>query len=64
MQDLKKLIGKISTLEKKVKIYERVLHFYGNPKNYGDRGEYWIIVVDGGKKARNALEEAKNVNSL
>lgn len=45
-------------MKEKIKILERALQYYGNPANYGDRGEYWTIVIDAGKTARRALKEA------
>lgn len=56
MRDDKELI---LDLEEAIKIYEKALQYYGNPANYGDRGEYWKIVIDEGKTARKALKEAK-----
>lgn len=55
MRDDKELI---LDLEEMIKIYERALQYYGDPANYGDRGEYWKIVIDAGKTARRALKEA------
>lgn len=60
MHKEEKLLKQISTLERKVKIYEQALLIYGNPENYGDRGEFWKIVIDGGKIARKALEEGEH----
>lgn len=54
MKDDKELI---LDLEEKTRILERALQFYGNPKHY-ERGEYWTVVIDGGKAARKAIEEA------
>lgn len=53
------LSREIEVLEKRLEIYEKALRIYGNPENYGDGGEFWHIVIDGGKIARKAIEEAK-----
>lgn len=50
-------------LQDKIKILEQALQYYGNIEHYGDRGEYWKIVIDEGATARKALEDAKNLSS-
>lgn len=47
----------VDALKEKIWILERALRFYGNAAHYGDRGEYWAIVIDGGKTARKAIKE-------
>ncbi len=54
MKDDKELI---LDLEERIKTLERALQFYGNPKHY-ERGEYWTVVIDGGRTARKAIKEA------
>lgn len=57
------LLGKIEELVEEIKLlkeenerYKNALQFYGDKSKYGDRGEYWQIVIDGGETARKALK--------
>lgn len=52
----------VDALQEKIRILERALRFYGNVAHYGDRGEYWTIVIDEGKTARKAIKEVAAID--
>lgn len=45
----------IQQLEAEKKRHEQALRFYGNRDNYKG-SNYWSVVIDGGKKARQSLK--------
>lgn len=55
------LSNEVDRLKDQQEIYKKALHFYGNPNHYGDRGEFWRIVIDEGKTARKALESGGQI---
>lgn len=50
------------SLKDEIDSYKKILSFYGNKDNYGDRGEYWKIVNDEGERARKILKIWEGVN--
>lgn len=50
--------NQVEELERQNRILREGLQFYADPSKYGDRGEYWGIVIDSGETAREHLRRA------